>query len=144
MHARDLRDVHTQHTAPVVMDALAVLLLYLILGALDIGCPIRFLTGISCAGCGMTRAVLAAFRLDFQAAFYFHPLYWLLLPTSLVLLFRRKIPAWIFKTSLTLVVIAFVVVWIVRLFFVDSVLEFSPQDGAFFRLLEFLSGKLSL
>lgn len=33
------------------------------------GCPFRFFFGISCPGCGMTRALLAALRLDFAAAF---------------------------------------------------------------------------
>lgn len=37
------------------------------------GCPFRFFFGISCPGCGMTRALLAALRLDFAAAFSYHP-----------------------------------------------------------------------
>ena len=42
------------------------------------GCPFRFFFGISCPGCGMTRALLAALRLDFAAAFSYHPLFFLL------------------------------------------------------------------
>ena len=34
-----------------------------------IGCPIRFSTGISCPGCGMSRAVLLMLSGHFQAAF---------------------------------------------------------------------------
>ena len=41
-------------------------------------CPFRFFFGISCPGCGMTRALLAALRLDFAAAFSYHPLFFLL------------------------------------------------------------------
>jgi hypothetical protein len=40
-----------------------------------IGCPFRLLTGIPCPGCGMTRAFLSAFQLDFRSAFLYHPLF---------------------------------------------------------------------
>ena len=43
---------------------------------LGINCPFRSLTGIPCPGCGMTRAWLAALRLDFLAAFRYHPMFW--------------------------------------------------------------------
>ncbi|MCR5370934.1 MAG: DUF2752 domain-containing protein [Clostridium sp.] len=34
-----------------------------------IPCPIRFLTGYQCPGCGVTRMVMALSRLDFRQAF---------------------------------------------------------------------------
>ncbi|MDE7047571.1 MAG: DUF2752 domain-containing protein, partial [Lachnospiraceae bacterium] len=34
----------------------AVLMVYGLFTVLGIGCPIKFITGISCMGCGMTRA----------------------------------------------------------------------------------------
>ena len=52
-----------------------------------ITCPIKFLTGVSCPGCGMTRAVLSALRGDFKAAFYFHPLFPLPFLGGLIYLF---------------------------------------------------------
>lgn len=56
-----------------IVSAIAVVvLLYLILEGFGITCPIKFLTGISCAGCGMSRAWIAVFYLDFARAFYFH------------------------------------------------------------------------
>ena len=39
-------------------------------------CIPRRLTGIPCIGCGLSRAWLAALRLEFSAAFYFHPMFW--------------------------------------------------------------------
>lgn len=39
-----------------------------------IGCPLRALTGIPCPTCGLTRSVLALFRLDFKASFDYFPL----------------------------------------------------------------------
>lgn len=37
-------------------------------------CPIRWATGYSCFGCGMTRATKAALLGDFGASVYFHPM----------------------------------------------------------------------
>ena len=61
---------------------LAVLILFL-----DLGCIFRKVTGIPCPGCGMTRAHLAALRLDFQSAFFYHPLWFLPIPLAAVQLF---------------------------------------------------------
>ena len=47
----------------------ALFVAWLALYLLDIGCVFRLMTGIPCPGCGMTRAWLAALRLDFSAAF---------------------------------------------------------------------------
>ena len=60
------------------MSALAgIVLFYVLLESLGVTCPIRFLTGISCAGCGMSRAWLSLLRLDLAGALYYHPLFWL-------------------------------------------------------------------
>lgn len=40
------------------------------------GCPIRRFTGIPCPGCGLTRAWLAVFCWEWQAAFAYHPMFW--------------------------------------------------------------------
>ena len=37
----------------------AVVILYIVLECFGITCPIKFITGVSCAGCGMSRAWLA-------------------------------------------------------------------------------------
>ena len=59
----------------IISSAAAVVILYAIMYSLGITCPIKWLTGVSCAGCGMTRAWLSVLRLDFKAAFYYHPLF---------------------------------------------------------------------
>lgn len=54
----------------------AYLCIVLLLRYANVPCIfIRFL-GIPCPGCGMTRAMLAAFRLDWAAAFAYHPMFW--------------------------------------------------------------------
>ncbi len=42
----------------------------------NLPCIIKSLTGVSCPGCGMTQAFVAAIRLDFAAAFSYHKMFW--------------------------------------------------------------------
>ena len=42
----------------------------------DLPCVFRYLTGLPCFTCGMTRAWLCAFRLDLSGAFGLHPMFW--------------------------------------------------------------------
>lgn len=51
---------------------LAIALMYVT----GIGCLFKRVTGIPCFGCGMTRAVTAALRLDFRMAFEYHIMFW--------------------------------------------------------------------
>lgn len=92
---------------------------WLVLYLLDIGCVFRLMTGIPCPGCGMTRAWLAALRLDFAAAFAYHPLFWAV-PIAFVLAFvREEMASGKVKRGIDIVVVTLCVlviaVWIVRL-----------------------------
>lgn len=100
----------------------------LVLLVSGIGCPIRFVTGISCPGCGLTRAWLSALQFDFAAAMAYHPLFWLVPPTVLLAVWFDRLggpnrPAgaegararWILGVCLGAAVIAFVALWLVRL-----------------------------
>lgn len=86
-------------------------------------CPVLFLTGIPCPGCGMTRALSALLAFDFPASFYWHPM----LITTLICLFAAAWFVWK-KNRKGLVRLAWIwawsmiLVWLVRLFFV-----FGPQ-----------------
>ena len=55
----------------------AIVLLYaVILYFSPISCLFYEATGIKCPGCGMTRALLAAVRLDFRGAWECHRMFW--------------------------------------------------------------------
>ena len=105
-----------------------------ILLLLDVGCLFRHITGIPCPGCGMTRAQLAALRLDFRAAFWYHPLWFLPLPLLAGQflfpngLFRNK--KW--NTGLSIVLLILVVgVYGIRMFlyFPDTPpMEYQPNN----------------
>lgn len=97
-----------------------IFVLYLILNLLGAGCPIKFLSGFSCPGCGMTRAVTSALLLDFRSAFYFHPLF-LVTPIMLYLfLFEDKLKSRYVRIAWIIIVLLFLITYLVRLLFTDS------------------------
>ncbi len=62
---------------------LVVFLMYF----LKIPCIFKTITGLECLGCGMTRAVLSAIKLDFKSAFSCHIMFWSV-PILVLLLFK--------------------------------------------------------
>lgn len=121
---------------------LVIVAFYAAMQLVGITCPIRFLTGISCAGCGMTRAWLALLRLDFSSAFAYHPLFWLPVPGLVVLLLRRRIPKSLFRLTLAVIVVLFLVVYVIRLLSPeDTVVTFAPSQGLIGQLLRHLWNK---
>ena len=61
----------------------AVLIVYLALFfVIPMKCPILWLTGFSCPGCGITRALVSLCRLDFAAAWHYNPVIFYLVPAA--------------------------------------------------------------
>ena len=113
----------------------AIIGMYGMMGMMGITCPILFMTGISCAGCGMTRAWLSLFRLDFGAAFYYHPLFWL--PALLIVLFLLE--KRIFKQWYWLWAALFLFVYGIRMFAGQGeIVMFRPEEGFLYRMFIFL------
>ncbi len=115
---------------------LAVVTLYAVFFVTGIGCPIKFITGISCAGCGMTRAYLSLLHLDFQEAFHYHPLFWIP-PIFLVILYKKnRMKPSIYKFLIYTIVGLFCIVYMYRLISNDdTVVVFRPQEGIVFRII---------
>jgi hypothetical protein len=95
-----------------------------------IGCPFRFLFGIPCPGCGMTRAILSGLRLDFNSAFYYHPLWFLMPIAALALLYlhlfdKRRV----FNITALAVAFLLVAVYAVRMFIGSDVLHIDFYNG---------------
>jgi len=105
-------------------SALLIKLGALILILLFYRCPFRWIFRIDCPGCGMTRALMAALRLDFAAAFTYHPLFWLFGPIFLYFLFYDEIRNWIpVKDRLENIVLSvssvlLLIVWVFRQFII--------------------------
>lgn len=97
-------------------------------------CFIRNLFGVPCPGCGMTRAWLSALKLDFSAAMFYHPLFWLVPIIFIITLFRNKIKLCydLYNSKLFLpgCLILFIAVYIVRMllyFPITAPMDFNDQ-----------------
>ena len=97
--------------APVAACTLAALLLHIT----GIGCPIKFVTGISCPGCGMTRAWLSALGGRLDLALAYHPLFWIVPPAFALAALRNRVPHRALTVALTIIAIALLIVWLLRL-----------------------------
>ncbi len=91
-------------------------------------CPFRLFFGVSCPGCGMTRAFLAACTADFEKAFSLHPLVPFLLPIGmyvwLSLFHGMRVPVRQQTVYLLFIFTAFILVYVVRMMNGDPVLLF--------------------
>lgn len=107
-----------------------------------IGCPVLYITGVSCPGCGLTRACLKALRFDFASAFHYHPLFFCVPLALLIFMFRNKMPKSVFVGCYTVIIVLFAGVYMLRLFVIDNdvvVSDFSKSYIA--RCLTSLSGR---
>ena len=113
----------------LICAATAVVVLYTAMESIGITCPIKFITGISCAGCGMSRAWMAFLHLDIAKAFAYHPLFWLVPIAVIVLLCKSKINIKIYKIIIFTIIIMFAIVYICRLIWSgDDVVVFEPEN----------------
>jgi hypothetical protein len=94
-----------------------IFIIYLFLNIIHIGCPIKYLSGISCPGCGMTRSVIAVLQLNFQHAFHYHPLFVLTPVMLLLFLFENYINPKLNKILWGSIITLFLITYIFRMVF---------------------------
>ena len=113
------------------------LLLFGIMAAfyLTHGCPVRFLTGIACPGCGMSRAAMALLRLDFNLAFEMHPLVFLLPIATLVYFTRKFIPKKALSFIYAFALIMLIAVYIIRIKAGCSITCTDIENGIIYKIL---------
>ena len=98
-----------------LLSLMAMSLLALVLFILDIGCPTRFLTGICCPGCGMTRAVMHLCKGDVAGAIHYHPLVFTLPIIVVLFVFKDRINKKVLNIILITIIVLFIFVYIIRL-----------------------------
>lgn len=118
---------------------IAVAVLLLIYGAAQVTgigvCPLRTVFGLSCPGCGMSRAWWELLSGDLQGALRCHPLFWLPVPALLLLYFRDRIPPRLFTGCMIFLLILLLAVYGIRMADpADQVVRFRPESGMFFRI----------
>ncbi len=114
---------------------MTLVLFYGFLQLIGITCPIKFVTGVSCAGCGMTRAWLALLlHGDIRLAWTFHPLFWLVPVAGGFYLFRNHFSEEVQKVLLWGIVAIAMAVYLGRMLNPgDEIVVFHPMDGCFVR-----------
>ena len=119
------------------LPTFAIVGVYLVLFALGITCPIKWLTGVSCPGCGMSRACFSLLRLDFAAAFEYHPVIFAMPLFALLFVYfswremKRSRDAVIYVFAAVMLVTYFI-----RLFTGASVVVFEPSEGVVLRTIK--------
>ncbi len=101
--------------------SLIVLIVYLIVSHLFeiyIPCPIHYITGFYCPGCGITRLIYSMLKLDFYQAFRYNPLLFIMLPFFIFFIINdiyskiknkeplyRKVPNYVYIFIIVLLII---------------------------------------
>lgn len=110
------RPIRITHWKEKLLLTIAYALVIFLLWLFQIPCIYQYLFSIPCPGCGMTRAMLAALRLDFPSAFRYHPMFWSIPVLYLYLLldgglFRIR---WLDRAFLLTISAGFLINWVVK------------------------------
>ena len=101
------------------------------------GCPIKYFFGVSCPGCGMTRAWLRVLHLDFAGAFFYHPLFWAAPLIAAALIFEDNFDTKKYRWLLIATAALFILVYIIRLIWIpNNIVVWEPKNGAIFKTLQ--------
>lgn len=136
----DNADKRRLNRIEVITSVAAVVVLYVILESFGVTCPIKYITGISCAGCGMSRAWIALLHFNIHEAFMYHPLFFLLPVVVIVMLLKSKINIKFYKIFMFTMAGAFVIVYLYRMFIgTGDIVVFEPQNNILFRIIRKLN-----
>ena len=100
------------------------------------GCPILYLFGVSCPGCGMSRAVRCCLRLDFAGAWHCHPLVFILpVLLALLIVFRKNNRALWIVLGVFFTLLCGVYVYRAITDIAPDVIRFQPETGLLWRMV---------
>lgn len=125
----------------LVLYSLSILFLLLIFYK----CPFKFFLGVPCLGCGMTRALISCLKLDFVAAFNYHPLFGFVIIAGIlwclnyfgVKLLSPKITKILGYTLCAL----FVIVYFIRLFTGSDIVCIDFKESLIYKIIEYFCNK---
>ena len=123
-----------------ILSITSVAAVYAVMMLLGVTCPIKFLTGVSCPGCGMTRAFLSAIRFNFADAFHYHPLWICVIPAFGTLFYLKKYKkARAFNIALTIMCATMISVYLYRMINGESdVVVFELENSIVYRIFSAL------
>lgn len=101
-------------------------------------CPFLYFFGIPCPGCGMTRALIAAVRFDFKAAFYYHPLFFVVIIAAVYMLLKLTGRVAVSKKAennlLKAICILFITVYIIRVLTGSKIVSADFSHSVIYRI----------
>ncbi len=102
-----------------------------------IGCPFKWLTGISCPGCGLSRSVVCARQLDFAGMVENHALMPLIVGLFIfILIFEDKCSKKVKNIVYISCLSSAMIYYIYRMFILQSdVLQFNIYDGVMYKII---------
>ena len=105
-------------------------------------CPSSYFLGIPCPGCGMTRAFLSLLHLDFKTAFFYHPLFPVVI-IAIIFYFLNYLHIITLskafqKNACYVIALMFFIVYFFRLFTGSSITQIHLEEGFFAKLLHSL------
>lgn len=53
-------------------------------------CLIKKFIGFPCPSCGLTRAIISVFNLDFHRSFSYHPLFWFIPSVIIIIIYGKR------------------------------------------------------
>ena len=111
-------------------------LFYGFLSLVGVRCPIRFLTGISCPGCGMTRAWIHLVCGDVRGAFAYHPLVLVPAAAFVIYLWKDRFKDRTIRLLTAAAVVLFLAVYVIRAADPSQdVVVVRPRDGFIYRMI---------
>lgn len=106
-------------------------------------CYFKATFGIPCPGCGLTRAFVRLFSGNLAGAFYFHPLFLVVIVLAILMVFRKfPLSRSILDSSMFWVVILFlfVITYVIRMmfFFPDTEPMTLNRSAILFKIIGFI------
>lgn len=107
-----------------------------------IGCPIKYVTGVCCPGCGMSRALYYLITLDFKNAFYMHPFIFLMPVCLVVFLKRNKMPKKIYNSLIIVFIVGMTGLYLYRLLSGSEIVYADIENGLIYKIIEYVKALL--
>ena len=129
--------MNKKHIFAILLTILLIILIYV--GVYR--CPLKYMFGLSCPFCGITRAITYALKFDFSKAFYYHAFWPIVLIGIIVhILYEFKVIKMnkVFNISLYVFVILNFVYYIYRLTSGSNIVYFNFKGSLLYKIFNIL------
>lgn len=103
-------------------------------------CPFKFILGISCPGCGMTRALLSCLKFEFVSAFNYHPLFGIVIIAGITWCLDHfriiQIPTKIKNILFYVLCALFIIVYFIRLLHGSNIVCIDLKSGLVYKVIQ--------